>query len=206
MLSRKECIEYLEKINMPCHIRRHSMMVAKVALFLGERLNRNGSRLDLRLVETGALLHDVGKERTLKTGEDHALVGAEMLAGIVTPATARIVREHIFLEPHHVEGQLSEAILVNYSDKRVMHEQVVSVQTRYHDLIERYAKTPVHHRRLLEKLELYLALERKIFSHLSIEPRGAEIMGLKLNNNKGAGSEYDRQEAHCGVAGGRQIG
>ncbi|MFZ2447050.1 MAG: HD domain-containing protein [Syntrophobacteraceae bacterium] len=206
MLSRTECLEYLEKINMPCHIRRHSLLVAEVALLLGGLLNRNGSSLDMRLIETGALLHDVGKERTLGTGEDHAAVGAEMLAGIVHPAAARIVREHILLEPSHLEGPLTESILVNYSDKRVMHEQVVSVQTRYYDLIARYAKTPRHRARLLEKLDLYLALEEKIFSHLSVGPQGAEIMGLKLNHTKGAGPEDDgNQEAHCGIAGGREI-
>lgn len=191
MPSRKECFQYLDKINMPWHIRRHSMMVAKVALFLGELLNQNGSNLDLGLVQTGALLHDVGKERTLATGEDHAEVGAEMLAGKVAPAVARIVREHILLEPVHVEGPLTESLIVNYSDKRVMHEQVVSVQARYHDLIARYAKTPRHRERLLEKLNLYLALENKIFSHLAIEPQGPEIMDLKLNNTEGVGPEHE---------------
>ncbi len=180
MHSRKQCLEYLDKIDMPRHIRRHSMLVAKVALFLCELLNRNGSNFDLDLVETGALLHDVGKEPTLATGHDHAQVGAEMLVGIVAPAVVRIVREHILLEPVQVEGPLTESILVNYSDKRVMHEQVVSVQARYNDLIARYAKTPFHRQRLLEKLKLYLALEEKIFSHLAIDPQGPEIMELKL--------------------------
>ncbi len=191
MHSRKQCLEYLNKIDMPRHIRRHSMLVAKVALFLGELLNRNGSNLDLGLIQTGALLHDVGKEPTLATGQDHAEVGAEMLAGMVSPSVARIVREHILLDSTQIVGPITESILVNYSDKRVMHEQVVSVQARYHDLIARYAKTPLHRERLLEKLKLYLALEEKIFSPLAIEPQGPEIMGLKLNNSEGAGPEHD---------------
>lgn len=207
MLTRAECLEFYKKIDMPPHIRRHCMLVAEVSLFLGRLLNCNGSRLDLNMIEIGALLHDVGKERSLVTGEDHAVLGAEMLTGIAPPGATRIVREHIWLEPSHIEGPITESLLVNYSDKRVKHEEVVSVEARYHDLIARYAKTPVHRRRLLEKLNLYLELEKKIFLHLNIEPKGREIMGIKLTLTEGAGSENNgNKEAHCGIAGGGEIG
>jgi len=139
MPSRFECIGILEKTGMPCHIRRHSLMVAEVALFLGRLLNGNGSKLDLNLVEAAALLHDIGKQQSLERGGDHAILGARMLEGIVHPAIARIVSEHIWLEPSHIAGPLTESLLVNYSDKRVKHEQVVSVEERYHDRIDGYA-------------------------------------------------------------------
>ncbi len=181
MLSRTECLDFLEQIQMAAHIRRHSALVAEVALLLGGLLNRNGSRLDMRLIQAGALLHDVGKERSLLTGEDHAALGAQMLDGMVHPKAAQIVREHIFLEHSSLEAPITESVLVNYSDKRVMHDQIVTLETRYHDLISRYSKTPRHRDLMLEKLELYLELEKKIFSHLAISPQGAEIMGLKAN-------------------------
>ena len=207
MLTYTECLEFLEKIKMPPHIRRHSILVAKVSLLLGGLLNRNGAKLDLSVIETGALLHDVGKEKSLATGEDHAVLGAKMLDGLVSPEAARVVREHIFLEPSHIEAPLTESILVNYSDKRVKHEEIVSVEARYLDLITRYAKTVFHRELLLEKLKLYRELEKKIFSHLNIEPQGPEIMGIKLEAREGAGSRhYGKEQAHIGVAGGREIG
>ena len=206
ILTRAQCLDLLHEFQMPPHVRRHSCLVAEVALFLGEHLNQNSSTLDLQLVEAAALLHDVGKMRSLQTGEDHARLGARMLEGMVHPAIAKIVGEHIFLDSSQVDGPLTESLLVNYSDKRVKHDQVVSVEDRYHDLIDRYAKSPSHRQFLLDKLNLYLELEKGIFSHLTITPAGTEIMGLTIDNTKGAGSDnHGTQKTHCCVAGGREV-
>jgi uncharacterized protein len=205
MPSRFECIAILETLGTPSHICRHSLMVTEVAVFLGRLLNCNGSKLDLSLVEAAALLHDVGKQQSLEQGGDHALLGAQMLEGIVPPAVAGIVSEHVWLEPSQIGAPLTESVLVNYSDKRVKHEQVVSIEERYHDLIARYAKSPIHRQRLLEKLTLYIELEKQIFSHLNIAPLGVEIMGLTIDNRRGVGSDGN-QETDCCAARGRQIG
>lgn len=182
--SRAECLELLRRFNMPDHIVRHSLLVTKLALFLAAGLNNNGSRLDLRLIEAGALLHDIGKMPSLQTGENHALVGAGMLDGLVDPSVARIVGEHISLDISQVDGPVTESLLVNYSDKRVRHDQVVSVEDRYDDLIARYAKSPSHEELLRRKLDLYRELEHTIFSHLPIAPVGSEVMGVKIDPPK----------------------
>jgi len=184
--SRTECLELLQRFDMPHHIRRHSLLVAEVALFLAARLNRNSSRLDLRLIEAAALLHDIGKASSLLTGGDHAALGAHMLDGIVHPDVSRIVEEHISLVPSQVAGPITESLVVNYSDKRVMHDRVVSVEERYEDLIVRYAKGPSHEQILRRKLDLYSALETTVFSHLSIAPHDTEIMGITIDRIKGA--------------------
>ena len=179
-------MELQRQFDMPQNIQRHSLLVAEVALFLAAGLNRNGSKLDLQLIEAAALLHDVGKLCGLETGENHAVLGAGMLKGIVAPAVARIVEEHIFLDSSQVAGPITESLIVNYSDKRVKHDQVVSIEQRYEDLIERYAKAPRQVQLLLRILDLYITLERTIFSHLSISPQGPEIMGLTADCAKGA--------------------
>lgn len=203
--SRSECIKILEKAGMPRHIRCHSLMVTEVALILASHLNDAGSKLDPKLVEAAALLHDIGKQQSLERGGDHALLGARMLEGIVPSAVAGIVSEHIHLEPSRVAAPVTESVLVNYSDKRVMHDRVVSIEDRYYDLIARYAKSPSHRLRLLEKLDLYRELEKNIFSRLDITPLGVEIMGLTIDNLKGAGPNGD-EETQCCTAGGRQVG
>jgi len=179
--SRTECMELQRQFDMPENICRHSLLVTEVALLLASGLNLNSLRLDLRLIEAGALLHDVGKVCGLKSGEDHAAIGAEMLDGIVDPAVSRIVGEHISLDSREVAGPVTESLVVNYSDKRVRHDQVVSIEERYRDLIARYAKAPQQVQLLLEKLDLYIALERTIFSHLPIMPNGSEIMGITID-------------------------
>lgn len=184
--SRIECMELLQRFDMPQHIRRHSLLVAEVALFLAGRLNGNCPGFDLRLIEAAALLHDIGKVSGLGTGQNHAELGFQMLDGIVAPSVARIVREHISLDFSQTGGPLTESLIVNYSDKRVKHDQVVSIQERYRDLIERYARAPRQVLCLQKKLDLYRALERTIFSHLTIKPHGSEIMRLTLDGVKGA--------------------
>ncbi len=179
--SRTECMELQRQFDMPQNIRRHSLLVAKVALFLAAGLNLNSSRLDLQLIEAGALLHDIGKLSGLETGENHAELGAGLLKGIVAPDVAQIVGEHIFLDSRQVAGPITESLIVNYSDKRVKHDQVVSIEERYKDLIDRYARAPRQVQFLLEKLDLYVALEQNIFSHLAITPQGPEIMGLTID-------------------------
>jgi len=182
--SRTECMKLQRQFDMPENIRMHSILVAEVALFLAARLNLNSCRLDMRLIEAGALLHDVGKVCGLESGEDHAAIGAKLLEGIVVPVVWQIVGEHISLDSWQVAGPVTESLVVNYSDKRVRHDRVVSIEDRYQDLIERYAREPQQVQFLLEKLDLYIALERTIFSHLPIMPNGPEIMGITIDRIK----------------------
>ena len=77
-------------------------------------------------------------------------------------------------------GPITESLIVNYADKRVKHDQIVTIQERFEDLIDRYAKTEQHRVRLREKLGEYLVLERRIFEHLAISPIEAELMNLSL--------------------------
>jgi uncharacterized protein len=178
--SRTECFELHKQFEMPAHISRHSLMVAEIGLFIAKRFNLNNSRLDLRLIEAAALLHDVGKMLSLKTGENHAKLGARMLNGFVAPEVAGIVEEHIHLDSSQVAGPITESLIVNYSDKRVKHDKVVSIEERYEDLIERYAKGPSQVLHLREKLELYSVLEKTIFSHLAISPLCDEILSIAI--------------------------
>jgi putative nucleotidyltransferase with HDIG domain len=178
--SRDKCLELLARHAMPLHILRHSLLVTEVALFIADGLNGNSCRLDLRIVEAAALLHDIGKKPGLETGANHAELGARMLSESVDESVVRIVAEHIYLDISQTDGPLCESLIVNYADKRVKHDKVVSIKERFEDLIERYAKSPLQAGMLREKLDLYSALEGNIFSHLTIAPNGPQIMGIAL--------------------------
>lgn len=165
-----QCLNLMERTRMPPHIQRHSMLVARIALCLGRLLNRNSLRLNLELIEAGALLHDIAKARSLLTGERHHVLGAGMVKEWGYSALAPIVREHVSLESEWLERPITESLVVNYADKRVKHDQIVSLKDRFDDLIERYARTAEHQIHLQQKLELFIQVERKIFDHLSITP------------------------------------
>jgi uncharacterized protein len=168
--TRSQCLVLMKQEKMPEHIQNHSFVVAQIALYLGGLLNQNSLRLNLLLLEAGALLHDIAKERTLSTGERHEKVGAGMLEDWGYPLISPIVREHVVLDRTVLLGPITESLLVNYADKRVKHDQVVSLGERFSDLIGRYAKTEEHRAWLQEKFDLYVLLESKIFAHLAINP------------------------------------
>mgnify|MGYP001440547608 FL=1 len=179
--SRATCLDLLRRLEMPPNIFRHSLMVTGVSLLLGRHLNGTGNRLDLQTLEAGALLHDVAKERSLRTGEPHDRLGAELLLEMGYPAAvADIVGDHVTLDSGCLSGRLSESLIVNYSDKRVKHDRIVTIQERFADLIDRYAKSPEHMSSLLGRCDLYLELERKIFAHLHINPADYEIVNLAV--------------------------
>lgn len=185
--DRHECLAIMDRESMPVHIQKHCFTVAAIALYLGRLLSRNGVRLDLRLIESAALLHDIAKAPSLTTGESHGHLGAEMLMRMGFSPLAPIVRDHVYLDPDAVEAPINESVLVNYADKRVKHDQVVTIAERFRDLIERYAMAGEHYAFMIEKLDLYRRLEVRIFEHLPIEPDGAEIMSLSANGTEAPG-------------------
>ncbi len=65
-------IKILKSLNCPDRLIDHSVAVCKKALKLSSNFD-----VDIELLKTGALFHDVGRCRT--NGIDHAMVGAEML-------------------------------------------------------------------------------------------------------------------------------
>lgn len=179
--SRSTCFALMRHMQMPPHIRMHSLVVAEIALFLTRSLSGDGVRLDLQLVEAAALLHDIAKDQSLRTGERHNRLGAHMLSRLGYPAVAQIVGDHVELDSLCLVGPITESIIVNYSDKRVKHDRIVTLHERFRDLVARYARTPEHGLLLLEKRDLYLELERKIFEKLPIGPTSDEIMHLPHN-------------------------
>lgn len=66
-------IETLKSLNCPSYLIEHSVAVCKKAV----KLSSNFDFIDLELVKTGAMLHDIGRCKT--NDIDHAIVGAEIL-------------------------------------------------------------------------------------------------------------------------------
>lgn len=176
--TRTQCFALMEEVVMPDHIRMHSLTVAEVARFLTVRLNEDFVGLDPELVDAGALLHDIAKGRCIRTGENHAEVGGSMLREWGYISIAPIVESHVHICEDSVRAPLSEAIIVNYADKRVRHDEIVSLEDRFRDLVDRYGKSVEHADGIMKKLELFLRLEEKIFEPLAIGPE--DLLGLHV--------------------------
>lgn len=174
-------MELIQRYEMLPNIFRHSQLVTDVALLIARELNSVGEQLDLALVEAGALLHDITKTMSIQTTENHAKTGSEVLASLGYVAVANIVRQHICLDSASSDlDAVTEAELVNYSDKRVKHEEVVDIEDRFQDVLERYVtKFPDLQDRFKQVQHETQLLEQKIFSKINISP---EQIGEILSN------------------------
>jgi uncharacterized protein len=168
--DREKCLQLMQRFKMLENIVAHSLEVSRVALFLSEELNKKGQRIDLRLVEAGALLHDIAKTVCLRTKEDHTRAGYCLLKEIGYDRIGEIVAQHVWLLKEGDPFSVSEEEVVNYADKRVRHDQIVSLDERFVDLRKRYGKDP-NSIAYLERMEKsILVVEQKIFLILKIDP------------------------------------
>lgn len=168
--SRKEACRLLCDMEMLAHIQDHSLQVCSVALFLADRLKPSGIRLNRDLVESAALLHDITKTRSLATRENHAHTGGALLAAMGYHEVGDIVRQHVMLDDYDGGGPPAEAHIVNYADKRVLHDKVVSLEKRKAYILERYGTEPAARQRILHMWEKTEQLEHRIFDYLSFLP------------------------------------
>ncbi len=122
------------------HIRRHSITVARISHFLCQRLTGRGRRLSVDLAVAGALLHDIAKTRCIENGGDHARIGEEICRRHGLNEIAPIVGEHVILRNGVSSAEVTEKEVVYYADKRVNHEQIVSLEERLVYIIDRYGE------------------------------------------------------------------
>ena len=168
--DRERCLELMERYGMLENIVAHSLEVTKVALFLSLELNKKGQKIDLPLVEAASLLHDIAKTACLKTKEDHTESGYRLLKEIGYERVGEIVAQHVWLKRVGEASSVSEEEVVNYADKRVRHDQIVSLEERFKDLKARYGKDQkaIHYLDRMEKA--ILGVEDKIFCVLNRHP------------------------------------
>ncbi len=152
----------------------HSLEVTRVALFLCDGLNKRGQRIDSDLVEAASLLHDLAKTECLSTKEDHAHQGYELLRKMGYERIGEVVAQHVQIWKEGNPSRVSEEEVVNYADKRVCHDRIVSLETRFDDLRDRYGKGQTSLGQLKGLEEATLAIERKIFSILQMDPNDLE--------------------------------
>jgi HD superfamily phosphohydrolase YqeK len=155
--THKECLAIIEAHHVPPHIVSHSMIVAKLAVFLARKLKEKGESVDLNHTESACLLHDIVRVCDIKeldysrigrpiTAEDkekwHQLqtkyqeIPHEDAAYDILkeryPALALTIKKHRYtaLLDEKEKPATWEEKLLYYADKRVMHDKIVSLDER----------------------------------------------------------------------------
>ena len=168
--SKKECFKLIKKMTMMDHIIDHSIMVSNVALFLSLKLKKHSPDLDSRLATSAALLHDITKTRSFDTKENHPETGGLMLIELGYPEVGDIIRQHVILDSYEDNSRVSVEEIVNYSDKRILHDKVVSLNKRLEYIEFRYGANKEFKNRIQTMWKNTLELENKIFCQLDIKP------------------------------------
>jgi uncharacterized protein len=116
---------------------------------LAKAFNEKGYNVDLKLIEAGAMLHDIGRSQTHDV--DHAAVGGKIVRELgVYELVARIVDRHIGagipqdeakelgLPPGQYMPETLEEKIVCYADKLMEGKKVVDISVTINHFIEKH--------------------------------------------------------------------
>lgn len=127
-LSDEVCEMMLSAAGASDGLKAHCMAVAKLACGLCEELSAKGIKLNVPLVRSSALLHDIARSQ-----KDHPAAGAKWLSELGYPDIADIIRQH-----HDPDGtDLNEAALVFIADKCISGEKRITIEERFAASAER---------------------------------------------------------------------
>ncbi len=158
------------EMKMMEHIVVHSMQVCRVATCLTDYLVAQHTHLNAKMIRSAALLHDITKTRSFSTGEDHAFTGSQFLTDRGYTEVGDLVRQHVVLDEYSATKVPADADIINYADKRVLHDEIVDLDRRLDYILERYAKKAAHRKRIYLLWEKTKHLENRIFSDLPFSP------------------------------------
>jgi len=128
--SRQAAIKLLKQNGCAPRVIQHCKTVARLAVRIAKILQKKGYKVDIQLVEIGALLHDIGRSKTHSV--NHAIVGARIAEASSLPEPViRIIERHVgggipqdeaeklgWPKKSYMPQTLEERI-VNYADKLI---------------------------------------------------------------------------------------
>ena len=92
--TREESLKLLKQAECSQGVIEHCQMVTRIAIRLALTLQAKGYRVDIHLVESGAILHDIG--RSVTHGVEHGALGGQIARKLgIDNAVARIIERHV---------------------------------------------------------------------------------------------------------------
>jgi len=164
--SETECFSLIQEYNMLPNIIEHSIQVKNVSLIIYDNLKEKDS-LNRDLIIASALLHDIAKTSSIINRElRHDLKGGEILRKLGYDKIAEIIESHVIFSGFDPHGPVTEKEIIYYADKRVMHDQIVTIDSRIEDLVKRYGKTEKIREMIINNTKFVKSLESKIRMHI----------------------------------------
>jgi uncharacterized protein len=138
--NREQAIELLRKNNCSPQVISHCIAVAGLAVETAGKLEGKGIKINIELVEAGALLHDLGRSKNHTV--NHVIIGAEIANSIGLPEPViKIIKRHVGAGITAEEAQLLgwpkdtytpqtlEEKVVSYADKLIDQSKKIPIET-----------------------------------------------------------------------------
>jgi uncharacterized protein len=92
--SREQAIQFLRQSGCSKNVIKHCETVAEFAVEIAEACEEKGISVDRKLVEIGAILHDIGRSKTHSV--HHVVVGAKIAKSLGLPEPViSIIKRHV---------------------------------------------------------------------------------------------------------------
>ncbi len=167
--STDEALEILVKSGCSPRVINHCKAVAAAAKEIAEKCKKKGVKVNVQLVEVGALLHDLGRSKTHEV--NHSVVGADVARRLnLSENVVNIIERHvgggITIDEAEQLGwpiksyvpQTLEEKIVTYADKLIEGTQRVPVEQTLLQLSEKLGKEHPAIRRIWALHEELVAL------------------------------------------------
>jgi uncharacterized protein len=179
--SYNRCIQILKENDTPKNIWLHNRKVNAIAMFIANKLIEKGININIDIVDKACLLHDVKKFHEIKgiIKDMHENEGKILIEKEGYPEIADLISKHKTESLTSKKLKKWEEKVVFYSDKRVMHDKIVSIDERMEDGWNRY-KDNTHYsgdKKVVSKL--MHELEKQIFKKLSMKPEDINEKSIK---------------------------
>lgn len=127
--SNEECISILRNYNTPIHVIRHCEGVEFVSVTIAEELNRKGHDLNIELIRTAAILHDIARMY-----DNHDIVGADYIKKIGLVDVSNIITLHMRYFNFVDMKDIAEIDIVSIGDKLIREDKYVGITKRMNSI------------------------------------------------------------------------
>jgi CTP:molybdopterin cytidylyltransferase MocA len=153
-----EALALLERYGTPGNIVAHCKSVARVADALARRCNGAGADIDVGLLRSSCLLHDICRREP-----DHARAGMLLLLSLGYPEAAMAVGRHMEMPPERVD--IDASMLLYLADKLCRAGGTVPLEATLRDTARRFAADPAAYAaaraRITRAMDISRALEER---------------------------------------------
>jgi len=200
--SPEECRDYFDYYKVPGNIKAHCLAVQRSAVFLAQKLNEQGVKIEVPLVSCLAIFHDMFKAvainydnetggsnrfHTYKLNSEEYAMWKKLRAAYPNMSETQVIKEILKVDypelsalfVHEEQGYTPEQALSNYCDWITLRDEIVTLKERLSYLLQAYPEKKMFYFNEAKKIKEY---EKEIFVKLNFSP---EELSVKIKESEG---------------------